>query len=70
MLFSSCVALSVRLSLSEAEWNARQHDGSFLMYYTAESAANPGFHCVSAATASSPQGPFQPLAAALVCDIA
>ncbi|KAI0030284.1 glycoside hydrolase family 43 protein [Vararia minispora EC-137] len=43
-------------------------DGSYVMYYAAESATSPNRHCVGAATASNPQGPFAPVSTALVCN--
>ncbi|VDB87791.1 unnamed protein product [Peniophora sp. CBMAI 1063] len=42
---------------------------SFLMYYSAEVASNPGTHCVSAATSSSPAGPYTPISSVLACPI-
>ena len=42
---------------------------SFLMYYSAEVSTNPGTHCVSAATSSSPAGPYTPISDVLACPI-
>ncbi|KZV62716.1 glycoside hydrolase family 43 protein [Peniophora sp. CONT] len=42
---------------------------SFLMYYSAEANSNPVKHCVSAATSSSPAGPYTPIADVLACPI-
>lgn len=39
------------------------------MYYSANSAADPTKHCVGAATASNPNGPFTPQATALYCPL-
>ncbi|TFK47469.1 glycoside hydrolase family 43 protein [Heliocybe sulcata] len=43
------------------------HDGSYVMYYAGAVAGNTKYHCIGVATASNPQGPFQPLANALEC---
>ncbi|KAF8164491.1 glycosyl hydrolase [Mycena galopus ATCC 62051] len=40
---------------------------SYVMYYTAFSAAN-GNHCIGAATSSTPAGPFTPQSAPILCD--
>ncbi|VDC05883.1 unnamed protein product [Peniophora sp. CBMAI 1063] len=42
---------------------------SFLMYYAAETASSPNKHCVSAATSSSPAGPYTPIADVLACPV-
>ncbi len=39
------------------------------MYYSAEAAQKPGTHCVGAATASSPQGPFIARPESFACHI-
>lgn len=43
--------------------------GEWLMYYSAASWEAP-VHCIGAATASAPTGPFQPIDTALACPIA
>ncbi|KAJ7858387.1 Arabinanase/levansucrase/invertase [Mycena olivaceomarginata] len=40
---------------------------SYVMYYTAFSAAN-GNHCIGAATSSTPAGPFTPQSGPILCD--
>ncbi|KAI9828000.1 MAG: hypothetical protein M1819_006843 [Sarea resinae] len=44
-------------------------DDSFVLYYTAGSTQNPGLHCVGAATASTPTGPYTPASASLACPL-
>ncbi|KKY18167.1 hypothetical protein UCRPC4_g05117 [Phaeomoniella chlamydospora] len=41
-------------------------DGSFVLYYAAE-LADHSTHCVGAATASSPRGPYTPQSSPLIC---
>lgn len=45
-------------------------DGSFVMYYSAPVASTPSKHCVGAAFASSPAGPYTPSPQPLFCPIA
>ncbi|MFG2006620.1 glycoside hydrolase family 43 protein [Spirillospora sp. NPDC048911] len=45
----------------------RRKDGKFVLYYSAVNRST-GRHCLGAALASSPLGPFQPAAKPLVCD--
>ncbi|KAJ7624354.1 Arabinanase/levansucrase/invertase [Roridomyces roridus] len=47
--------------------DVRQIGSSYVMYYTAFSAANNN-HCIGAATSSTPQGPFTPQAQPIVCN--
>ena len=42
---------------------------NYLMYYSAAVSGNTKYHCIGAATASNPQGPFQPVSTVLQCDI-
>ncbi|KAI1622055.1 endo-arabinase [Exophiala viscosa] len=45
-------------------------NGNFVLYYSVATASSPGQHCVAAATASGPQGPFTPVGSApLFCDL-
>ncbi|KAF2453208.1 glycosyl hydrolase [Lineolata rhizophorae] len=45
----------------------RASDGRFVMYFSANDAGAPGQHCVGAAVADAPQGPFVPEPQPLVC---
>ncbi|KAH8823625.1 glycosyl hydrolase [Flagelloscypha sp. PMI_526] len=45
------------------------NDGSYVMYYSATSAADTTAHCVSVATASTAAGPFVPRAESFACHL-
>lgn len=40
-----------------------------MLYYSVSMAQSPGQHCVAAATASNPAGPFSPVQTPLFCDL-
>ena len=48
--------------------NIFQSNGQFVMYYAATLTSNTALHCVGAATASTPAGPYNPASEPLFCD--
>ncbi|EED13769.1 endo xylanase, putative [Talaromyces stipitatus ATCC 10500] len=44
-------------------------DGSYVMYFSAAAASDSGKHCVGAATATSPEGPYAPVDSVLACPL-
>ncbi|KAJ9636503.1 hypothetical protein H2204_005336 [Knufia peltigerae] len=44
-------------------------NGNFVLYYSVSMAESPGKHCVAAAIASNPEGPFTPVQTPLFCDL-
>ncbi|KIX09311.1 uncharacterized protein Z518_00390 [Rhinocladiella mackenziei CBS 650.93] len=47
----------------------RLDNGNFVLYYSVSMASNPTQHCVAAATAPNPEGPFTPVQTPLFCDL-
>ncbi|EXJ70132.1 uncharacterized protein A1O5_07205 [Cladophialophora psammophila CBS 110553] len=44
-------------------------NGNFVLYYSVTMAESPAKHCVAAATAPNPEGPFTPVQTPLFCDL-
>ncbi|EXJ93848.1 hypothetical protein A1O1_02241 [Capronia coronata CBS 617.96] len=44
-------------------------NGAFVLYYSVSMAESPAKHCVAAATAPNPEGPFTPVQTPLFCDL-
>lgn len=47
----------------------KQADGTYTMYYSAAAASDSSKHCVGAATATSPEGPYTPVDSSLACPL-
>lgn len=48
---------------------SKNKSGKYVMTYSAAVKGNPGKHCVGAAVATKPQGPYTPQATPLVCPL-
>ena len=47
-----------------------QSNGNYVLYYSVVMAEDSSKHCVAAASASNPEGPFTPVQTPLFCDLA